>query len=236
MAAPAIDPEVAAKMAAMAKALQQKDVKKAGTIQRASNLNNLIQTIRVLNRSDEESTISDEAFGANTNPNAANFIKSDSDEELLILVEFRENIDLETVSFHACSPEENKTNGGDDGDGGGDEEDEDEEDEDGGVSAPKKVFLYKVESLNKDFDDAQSAKPDVKVVCDSTKLSSNKGHVLNLKKKGKTAIKFRKCSKIMIFIASNQDGTEQTFISGIKFTGNASAKTDMSKWEDACKR
>jgi len=214
-------------MAAMAKALQKKD-QKAGTIEKATTLNNLIQTIRVLNRSDEDSTISDQAFGANTNPNPALFIKSDSDEELLILIEFKEDIDLETISFHAVHPE-SKSNDDDD------DEDSDEE-EKGGFSAPKKVFLFKVESLNKDFDDAQALKPDVKVICDSAKMAAAKGHVVRMKKKGKNAIKFRKCSKIMVFVASNQDGTEQTYISGMKFTGNASAKTDMSKWEDACKR
>jgi len=235
MAAPAnVDPQMAAKLAALAKMAQKKDVK-AGTIEKANNVNGLIQTIRVLNRSDEESTISDQAFGANTNPNAALFIKSDSDEELLILVEFKEDIDLETVSFHACMPTENKTNG-DDAEEEEDEDGDSDDDEHSGFSAPKKIFLYKVESLNKDFEDALGMKADVKVTCDAAKLGKSSGHVLNLKKKGKTAIKFRKCSKIMIFIASNQDDTDQTYISGIKFTGNASAKTDMSKWEDACKR
>lgn len=228
MAAPApnFDP---AQLAQLAKLAQKKDVK-AGTIEKASSLNGLIQTIRVLNRSDEDSTLSDQAFGASTVPNPGLFIKSDSDEELLFLIEFKEDIDLETVSFHACYPTDT-ANGGD-----AEDDDEDEDEEEGGFSAPKKVFLYKVESLNKDFDDALAAKPDIKVTCDATKLASSSGHVLNLKKKGKTAIKFRKCSKIMIFIASNQDETDQTYISGMKFTGNASAKTDMSKWEDACKR
>jgi len=236
MAAPAVDPQMAAKMAALAKLALKKDVK-AGTIEKANNVNGLIQTIRVLNRSDEDSTISDTAFGANTNPNAAQFIKSDSDEELLILVEFKEDIDLETISFHACLPAESKTNGGDAEDEEDEDEDEDSDDDDhSGFSAPKKIFLYKVESLNKDFEDALGMKADVKVTCDATKLGKHSGHVLNLKKKGKTAIKFRKCSKIMIFIASNQDDKDQTYISGIKFTGNVSPKTDMSKWEDACKR
>jgi len=231
MAAPAVDPQMAAKMAAMAKALQQKDVK-AGQIKAAGSLNHLIQTIRVLNRSDEESTLSDQAFGASTNPNKALFIKSDSDEELLILIEFREVVDLETISFFALSADTEDTPNGDDED----DDDEEEEEDEAAMSAPKQVALFKVESLNKDFDDAQSAKPDVKLELDAEKLGSARGHVVNLKKRGKTAIKFRKCSKIMLFVASNQEETEQTFISGIRFTGNSSQKTDMSKWEDACKR
>jgi len=234
MAQPAIDPVLAAKMAEMAKAMQKKDVK-AGAIERPRFLNDLVQTIRVLNRSDAESTISDQAFGANTKPDAAHFIKSDSDEELLLLIEFRENVNLETVSFHALPPESKEDAAADDEDPDDDDNDDDDED-DADCSAPKNVSLFKVESLNKDFSDAQDAKPDVKVVCDSKQLASPKGHVVNLKKRGNTAIKFRNCSKIMVFVASNQLETEQTFISGLRFTGNSSAKTDMSKWDEACKR
>eukprot|EP00483_Globobulimina_turgida_P003196 UN03201 len=79
-------------------------------------------------------------------------------------------------------------------------------------------------------------KADVKLVCDSNRLRSKQGHILKLKKKAKSSIKFGKMDKIMIYIASNQDTTEQTYICGIKFEGNSSAKTDMSRWNDVkCK-
>eukprot|EP01083_Nonionella_stella_P073665 199401_1 len=195
-----------------------KQPKKAGTIEKVSNLNHAIKTIRVLNRSDE-STISDQAFGANTKPNSAKFIMSDADEELLILLEFKEDIDLESISIHAAIKKE-----------------DDDEDEDADASAPKQIFIYKIDSLNKDFEDALGMKPDVKFMCDAKKLRSKGGQVIKLKKKAKLSIAFGKINCLMVYIASNQDDTDQTYISGIQFQGNSSAKTDMSRWNDVkCK-
>mmetsp|Transcript_34297 Transcript_34297/g.30111 ORF Transcript_34297/g.30111 Transcript_34297/m.30111 type:complete len:227 (-) Transcript_34297:220-900(-) len=225
MAAPA---QMAA-MQKMAQKMQQqkKPVKKAGAIDKIVNLNNLVKTIKVLNRSDEDSNISDKMFGTNTNINSSQYIMSDADEELLILIEFREDIDLETISFHACKEEK---------DNGDDDEDEDEDDDEPSYSAPKQIFIYAVDSLNKDFDDALAAKPDIKLICDGKKLKSGGGQKVKLKKKAKQSIKFGKVDKIMIYITSNQDDTDQTYISGIKFEGNSSAKTDMSRWNDVkCK-
>ena len=202
----------------MAQALKQQKI--AGTMDKIVNVNGLIKTIKVLNRSNEDSTISDKMFGANTNITESQYIVSDADCELLILIEFREDIDLETISFHACM----KTNNDDD----------DEDDEEKDISAPKKVFIYKVDSLNKDFDDALAAKPDLKLSLDKNKLKS--GQIVKLKKKAKASIKFGKIDKLMIYITSNQDETDQTYISGLRFEGNSSAKTDMSKWNDVkCK-
>lgn len=158
-------------------------------------------------------------FGASTNPNAAQYIMSDADEQLLILIEFKEDVDLESITFHALDIKEDADN---------------EEERD--YSRPQQIFVYKVDSLNKDFDDALAAKPDVKLNGDKNKLSSAKGHKLKLKKKAKNAVKFGKMDKIMIFIASNQGDTDNTYISGIKFEGYSTAKTDMSRWNDVkCK-
>merc|ERR1711997_61804 len=99
-------------------------------------------------------------------------------------------------------------------------------------AAPKNVLLYRVGSLTKDFDDAQKLKADFKFKCKMDKLSSANGHVAKLKKKAKSAVKFGKLEKLMIFIKDNQSECEKTFISGIKFEGNSSAKTDMSRWND----
>mmetsp|Transcript_34298 Transcript_34298/g.30112 ORF Transcript_34298/g.30112 Transcript_34298/m.30112 type:complete len:228 (-) Transcript_34298:220-903(-) len=206
---------------------QCKKIKKAGTIAKSVNLNDLIKTCKVLNRSDEDSTISDLMFGKRKDINNSQYIMSDADEELLILIEFREDIDLETISFHACKEEK---------DNGDDDEDEDEDDDEPSYSAPKQIFIYAVDSLNKDFDDALAAKPDIKLICDGKKLKSGGGQKVKLKKKAKQSIKFGKVDKIMIYITSNQDDTDQTYISGIKFEGNSSAKTDMSRWNDVkCK-
>eukprot|EP01084_Bolivina_argentea_P118953 210984_1 len=141
--APTINP---AQMQAAMKKMQemQKKTKKAGTINAAQNINDLIKTLRVLNRSDEDSTISDLEFGSNINKNDIQYIMSDADEELLFLIEFREEIDLESIAFYASSL--NKINPNID----------DTEDID--YSPPKNIFIYKVDNLNKDFDDAKKQK------------------------------------------------------------------------------
>merc|ERR1712130_1077033 len=111
---------------------------------------------------------------------------------------------------------------------------DDEKDND--VSAPKQVFLYRVGSLNKNFDDALSMKPDFKKKLDAKKLNSANGHIINLKKNAKSAVKFGKLEKLMIFLASNQEDSDATFITGIKFEGSSTAKTDMDRWNDVkCK-
>ena len=79
MAAPADFSQLAQ---ALSQGVGQKPVAKAGTINKPTNLNDLIKTIRVLNRSDEDSTISDTAFGANKAPNANSYIMSDADAEV----------------------------------------------------------------------------------------------------------------------------------------------------------
>eukprot|EP01083_Nonionella_stella_P267622 904113_1 len=203
--------------------MAQKMKKMAGTINSKVNLNNNIKTIRVLNRNESESTISDKAFGENIKPNKHQYIMSDADEELLILIEFKEDVDLETISFHADIEKKS----------------DNDNDEECDYSAPKQVYIDKIESLNLDFDDAKKMKNNknaTSLKLKSKKLKSEGGHILKLKSKAKTSIKFGKLNKLMIYIASNQDDAEQTYISGIKFQGNASAKTDMSRWNDVkCK-
>eukprot|EP00484_Ammonia_sp_Unknown_P001758 CAMPEP_0197023112 /NCGR_PEP_ID=MMETSP1384-20130603/3903_1 /TAXON_ID=29189 /ORGANISM="Ammonia sp." /LENGTH=218 /DNA_ID=CAMNT_0042451281 /DNA_START=51 /DNA_END=707 /DNA_ORIENTATION=+ len=195
----------------------------AGSIAKTINLNGLIKTVKVLNRSDEDSTISDMMFGANTNITEAQYIMSDADEELLILYEFKEDVDLDSISLHACMTSF-------------DAKDNDDEDEELEYSPPKQIFIYKVDSLNKDFEDALAAKPDLKIVGDRNKLKSKQGQTVKIKKKAKLSVKFGKLDKLMVFIPSNLDDVDKTYISGIKFEGNSSAKTDMSRWNDVkCK-
>merc|ERR1719507_2003096 len=112
----------------------------SGTIKKPQNLNDLIKTIRVLNRSDEYSTISDTAFGASTVPNAKSYIMSDADAELLFLIEFREILDLESISFHALAPATETA----------DEEEEEEDQVE--FAAARDIFVFVIDSLNKDFD------------------------------------------------------------------------------------
>eukprot|EP01084_Bolivina_argentea_P263397 445812_1 len=148
--------------------MAQKMKKMAGTINSKVNLNNNIKTIRVLNRNESESTISDKAFGENIKPNKHQYIMSDADEELLILIEFKEDVDLETISFHADIEKKS----------------DNDNDEECDYSAPKQVYIDKIESLNLDFDDAKKMKNNknaTSLKLKSKKLKSEGGHILKLK-------------------------------------------------------
>ena len=51
-----------------------------------------------------------------------------------------------------------------------------------------------------------------------------KGQTFNLKKKSKIAVQFKKIKYLAIFIKSNQNETEKTFLSGIVLSGVSEAK------------
>merc|ERR1712154_548104 len=97
-------------------------------------------------------------------------------------------------------------------------------------SEPKTIQLFKVDSLNKDFDDVKSTKPDAQFVGKKKKLK--KGQKFSLKKNAKSTVKFSKVSKILIYISSNIDETDQTYLNGIQFKGIVKETTDMTKWEE----
>ena len=183
-----IDPQ---QFAAAAKEFQKMvDAPKAGLIKKGNNVNSEIMTFRVLNLSLKESTISVQKFPKIENVNQALYLVSDADEELLIMVEFRQEIDLQSVTFHALqSPKEEE------------------------YGAPKDIALYRVDSLNKDFDDIEYLKGGAKLVGKKEKLS--KGQKCSLKTK---AI-FRGVNKLIIYISSNINGTEQTYLNKIDFKG-----------------
>eukprot|EP00484_Ammonia_sp_Unknown_P022099 CAMPEP_0197037188 /NCGR_PEP_ID=MMETSP1384-20130603/14454_1 /TAXON_ID=29189 /ORGANISM="Ammonia sp." /LENGTH=216 /DNA_ID=CAMNT_0042467453 /DNA_START=113 /DNA_END=763 /DNA_ORIENTATION=+ len=180
---------------------------KAGKIDQTQTVNDQIKTFRILNLSAEESTISDTQFPKIQNMNQGLFIVSDADEELLILVEFRQEVDLDSFTLFAIQTAKEEE-----------------------YSAPKNIRLFKADSLNRDFDDVKNNnKFDAKFAAKKEKLKN--GQTFSLKKNAKSTVKFSKTKYLLIYISSNQDGTEQTYLNGIHFTGSVKETTDMSKWE-----
>eukprot|EP01083_Nonionella_stella_P295911 1005486_1 len=148
-----------------------------------------IHAISVLNVNVEKSTISSQQLISKTpfiDNNA--YIVSDADEELLILVEFKEISDLRSIKLHALS-NDNK---------------------DLGTSEPQKIHIYHLNDLSKDFSDVQSMKSDKTIECSTKRL--RKGQNITLR-----SPKFRKTRCLGIYIESNQNETEQTHLNGITF-------------------
>ena len=185
----------------------------------STNLRHLIDTFRILNMSDQESTVTEERFPFQNSFKDDSFIVTDVDEELLLLVAFHDFVDLHSIKIHAISPKDN------DGKDNNDEEEDDEDDEDEDKpSAPKEVEIFKIDDLSKDFNDVHDMKPTHSISCSVKKL--NKGQLINLKKKSKLAVKFKKIKYLAILIKSNQKSTETTFLSGIVLKGKSDAKLD----------
>ena len=155
----------------------------------------LIETVNVLNVEEDESTLgTDKIITDNIDKNS--FIVSDADEELLILIEFPREVHLEWIKLHAL-PHDDSQDAND-------------------VSAPKNVSIYKLSDLNKQFEDFDDIEADKEVVCKQKKLK--KGQIIKLDT-AKT-IKFNKTKYFAIYIKSNQNDTESTYLNGISFKIN----------------
>eukprot|EP01084_Bolivina_argentea_P277853 474514_1 len=98
-------------------------------------------------------------------------------------------------------------------------------------SQPQRVHIYKLDNMNKDFNDIDAIKPDKILKCSSKKLQ--KGQIINLKKHSKNALKFNKIKYIAIHIKSNQNDTENTHINGILFKGKLNNVTNCNNTKDS---
>eukprot|EP01084_Bolivina_argentea_P310282 536882_1 len=159
----------------------------------------LIECFRILNAAEDDSTCAIDAFPFIETINKESFIISDCDEELIILIKFREKISLNSLAIWAY-PNTEVTDQHD-------------------ASPPKAVFVYKLKNLSVDFNDLPSMKADIAIKCSSKKL--RKGQSINFKKNPKIAVKFKDVQFMAVYIKSNQKDTELTYLNGIKFKRTA---------------
>eukprot|EP01084_Bolivina_argentea_P239304 402251_1 len=145
------------------------------------DLRQQVETIHVLNI-DDTSSVTPKEMLLKEQFDSKIYIASDVDEELIILIKFKQNIDLHYIKIHAVSqPITDNTNS---------------------LSAPKQAHIYKINNLNVDFNDLKSLKPDITVDCSTKKLK--KGNRINLKRNAKSTIKFKQTRYLAIYIQSNQ--------------------------------
>eukprot|EP01083_Nonionella_stella_P133500 405894_1 len=159
-----------------------------------SHPNNYIDTVNILNLDEDVSTISAMDLITQDHVKKESFIVSSADHELLILISFKDVLDLKSVKIHSF--------------------DQKIDDED--VSCPKQVNIYKINNLSVNFDDLSSMKPDKTVTCNAKKLCK-KGQVIHLQKSPKNAVQFNQIKYLAIYIDSNQNDTETTVLNAISF-------------------
>eukprot|EP01083_Nonionella_stella_P267635 904179_1 len=166
------------------------------------DLNKQVKTIQILNIDEDESSLlsGQSLFENSTQLDENSYVLSDVDEELIILVEFKQATDVQSVKLFALS-----------------DIDFDISDSDEDPSAPKRVHVLLIDNLSKDFEDIKSMKPDKTAKCSIKSLS--KGQTISLQKTTKTALKFKKTRYLAIYIESNQNDTEKTYLNGLRFQG-----------------
>eukprot|EP01084_Bolivina_argentea_P167077 290034_1 len=150
-----------------------------------------VDSIQILNADKEESTLSEIEFLLNTKIKTSSYIVSDVDEELLILLKFKDIVDLQTIKIHAVSQDNDNNE----------------------ISSPKEIDVYALEKLDIDFSDVTSMKPHKSIKCIPAKL--NKGQKMIVAK----TRKFKKVQSVAIYIKSNQNDTENTFVNSITLKG-----------------
>eukprot|EP01084_Bolivina_argentea_P252041 422958_1 len=103
----------------------------------------LVETVNVLNIDKDASTISAQQLIVNENKSISDeeYIISDADEELLILIQFKQQIQLKSTKIYSIKNTIQKINNN-------------ETDID--VSQAKDVCIYKLSALNVNFDDLGS--------------------------------------------------------------------------------
>ncbi len=168
-------------------------------------LSGQIETINTLNADKENSTISGEQLIENKSINSESFIVSDVDEELLILIQFKTEIDLKSIKIYSLKNTINNIN---------------ETDDSIDASQPKQINIYALDNINVSFNDLSEMKCDKTINCNIKKLE--KGQNINLQKTSKNAIKFNKIKYLSIYIKTNQNDSENTFINAIKLKGTLS--------------
>eukprot|EP01083_Nonionella_stella_P271736 921034_1 len=159
-----------------------------------SHPKNYVDTISILNLDEDVSTISAVDLINQDHVKKESFIVSSVDHELLILISFKDALDLKSIQIHSFN----------------------QNIDDDDVSCPKQVHIYKINNLSLNFEDLISMKPDKTVTCNAKKLGK-KGQVIHLQKSPKNAVKFNHIKYLAIFIDSNQNDTETTVVNAISF-------------------
>ena len=162
------------------------------------SMTKLLQNIKIangLNIDIDQSSMGLHELLTAENVNNESYIISVADEELLILIEFKQIVNLFCIKLYALSMDNDQMN----------------------VSPPKQIHIYKLDNLNKNFHDIQSMKPDKSIKCSINKLKN--GQRINLQKTAKNAVQFKNTKYLAIYIETNQNQTKNTYLNGIHCIG-----------------
>eukprot|EP01083_Nonionella_stella_P209509 759380_1 len=161
------------------------------------DLRDMIKAVDITCISDSESTILDaNEFVSRRDIQHTDYIVSLGClmKELLIVIEFKDNIDLQSITLHSLLATSKTKNQ---------------------LSAPKTIHICHVNTLYISLDDIEKVKPAQSIDCTPDQL--NQGQTIHLQQ-------FEGTKYVAIYIPSNQKDTEYTYLNGIAFTGHCSNK------------
>eukprot|EP01083_Nonionella_stella_P240474 840620_1 len=153
------------------------------------NLEPFVNTLNILNYNHDHSTVSHIYQTLLTSDTAKNdsYIVSNCDEEILLLIEFSQQIELHTMIIHALPSIQGSQ-----------------------VSQPHLIHIYKTDNISVSFDDVSSMIPDKSIEFEHK--GSHEGQTVTFGNDIHTAIKFKKVRCLVIYVKSNQDGIKRTFL------------------------
>ena len=179
------------------------------------DLSDCVDTVHILNMDDAQSKLSKMQLISNSND--CNYILSDADEKILILIKFKQAVSLKSIEIHA-----NVIN------------------EDNDISESKAISIYKLQNLPVYVNELDSLSSDESFECSKYQLSN--GQIIELQNSSKLqlAIKFKDTQFIAIYLKSNQNGTDKTIINSIILKGESTrcqlkTNNDISKETDEAK-
>eukprot|EP01084_Bolivina_argentea_P052484 96422_1 len=162
-----------------------------------SQMIDLIKTCQVLNVEEKESTLSVTDFAFKQISSDKSYIISDAAKHLLIIIQFKEIINLQYIKICPIVTQTKITSmqfGN-------------------RISGPKEIHLYANIDSSIDVESLNSKEPNRYFICSPNVLKH--GQDISVK----TSITFHNIKSLAIHIKTNQKGTDQTCVGNIEFVG-----------------
>ncbi|KLU84324.1 hypothetical protein MAPG_03368 [Magnaporthiopsis poae ATCC 64411] len=139
---------------------------------------------------------------------AADWVESDTDEQLLLFMPFQSMLKLNTLQITSLPPT-------------GDGVDKDEV-----PMRPKKIKLYTNRPHNLDFDQAESTDPTQEIEISASDWNAEGTANIQLR-----FVKFQNINSLVIFVESGHGSSEKVRLDRLRLIGDAGEKREMGKLE-----
>lgn len=162
-------------------------------------------SVRVLFSQEKPSALS---AGKGKETGEADWVESDTDEQLLLFMPFQSMLKLHTLQITSLPPT-------------GDDVDEDEV-----PMRPKTIKLYSNRPHNLDFDQAESTEPTQEIEISASDWNAEGTANIPLR-----FVKFQNINSLVIFVESGDGSSEKVRLDRLRLIGDSGEKREMGKLE-----